>query len=178
MPAVTAIAGLICSLFQFSGIVIGTSSVSYKNPYFEFQPKKEMILWVVGLLVLIQVVYMLLVSLCLWRIYKSQNIRRNASLFYLVSWFRIVVSKLLFLPIFHILSYSVSCHCYENLGERRCSFNPSLPCILTPRKNMNGLEINLVFAAFLALVWHTGVGLLSEILDFSFKASNPTGHPK
>ena len=158
--------------------MIRSSSVSYKNPYFDFTPKKQAILAVVALLVVVELLYVLLVALSLSRIYASKSFRLSASLFFVVSFFRLLVSKLLFLPIFHLLSYSVSCHYYQDLGLRMCSFNREIGCIFSPASKIGVVERYLVIASFIALIWHTVSGLVSELFDFSFKISSFESRPK
>ena len=174
----THIMSLICSVFQFSGLIMGNPSVSYKNPYFDLNPQKSAIMGIIGILVGLELIYLILTGLGLWRIYSSQNLKTNASLFYVLSVFRVVVSKVFFLPIFHLLSYSISCHFYQDLGEMRCSVKKALGCILTPTSRRDGLEGMLVVASVFALFWHTASGLFSELLDFSFRASDSKNHPK
>ena len=169
---------LFCSFFQFSAFILKSASVSYKNNYFDFEISKGTLLGIIGGVVGIQGVYIILVFVGFLSLGDSRNLKSKAGIFYILSWMRIILSKTFFLPIFQLLSYSISCTYYEEFGTRKSSLDRRLACVLTSRAKINLFERFLFRLTTMANFLHIFLGLLSELFDFSIQGRFHFNYPK
>ena len=178
MPSVSTLISLIRSFFHFSGMVYKSDSITQKNPYLDFMVNYSVMVGIIWGFVAIEILYFSLFVLNLSRVSKTQSLKMNTKNLYLLSVLRLVLSKILFLPIFHLLSFTVSCHYYEDLGAWRSTLSKDLGCILSYPEQFRTNQGNLILLSTMALIWHIMAGVGSEVFDFSFVASSPFNHPK
>ena len=169
---------LFCSVFQFSAFFLKNQSVSYRNKYLDFEVRKGALLALISALVIVQGLYLALMVMGFFSLGNSRNLKSMAGIFYFLGIVRVVVSKVCFLPIFQLLSYTISCSFYEEFGTRKCSLDRRLGCVMTSRAKMDVLETLLLRFSVLALIWHVLVGLISELFDFSIECRDNMDRPK
>ena len=87
--------------------------MSFKAGFVDYTVSEQAINLAIVSIVTIQVVYFTLIIIGLIRIGSYQGIQQADCLFRMIALFRLVISKVLFLPIFQVLSFPVTCSYYE-----------------------------------------------------------------
>ena len=178
MPALTDPIRLVCSFLQFSTLVFKSPSISHKHQFMDYKLSKGTILTIISIVTATELLYFVLVIFRLLGFSSSGSFRSKIHNSYVLSWLRLMLSKVFFLPIFQLLSFTISCHYFADLKAMKCSFKKDLGCLFTPGAQLDSFESHLIVLSTFTLVWHTLAGVFSELFNFSIKAPSRFGNPR
>ena len=162
--------------------MLNSNSEKAKQEYLSVKLDKAIKITIVFLISSLIFLYFSILAYTVFKaVVKKQNNQQISKLYGVVSIFRTFVSKLLFLPIFHILSFSISCSITPETEkvDWACSYDKDLPCIFSGHKGEgNFIQRFYVWIGFICLIFHVFIGLLSEWLDFDVRIFDASNCPK
>ena len=143
---------------------------------------------IISAILAIEAGYAGLMLFAVLRINKYQGYNSEQYLFKLIAFLRLILSKMLFLPILEILTFPISCAFYKVIepevassgsfeGYRSC-FTQKLPCFLSGFSDMNIVEKNLMVLTICCFVFHTVMGVFSEAFDYEVSLRSSSSPPK
>ena len=123
-------------------------------------------------------IYLVVFLISFFRVDRSRGVQEDKSLYQFLAALRLILSKVLFLPIFHMLSYPFSCSYQERAGNYTSSLSEDLPCLLSDYSNLRMVELNLLVITTVLACFHLGIALFSESFDFEVSFNRKTNSVK
>ena len=173
------------SFFQVSSLVFPERSTAFRVFKFSYEVSPSALYTIIITILTLECIYLTFLIFTILRVNSYKGYQQRGLVVRMLAVFRLMLSKMLFLPIFEILSFPLFCTKSAEIGGAEASkdrlrsvFSQSLSCVLTPASPDSIFEQNLVLSSMVILVFHTAIGLISEAFDFEINLKSSQSAPK
>ena len=174
MPHLTKALSFIFGLFQPSSFALHPRSISFQNEIFPLKFNEKNLPYVALGLIASTTIFCVLVILLIFKGTKGKSFQNIESSFLkIVIFSRLILLKVLFLPIYQFLLYTMVCQPKVGNADVRCLFSKFLPCFSSASLNLFDRIVKNF--GLISLLVVSVSGLISEFYDFDPRFLNFQG---